>query len=61
VVPVDREYDIILTHGGYVGRNHYQLGKACCNAMPAVSRAGPWSSPPTIATPNPSAGRNTRP
>jgi lactate racemase len=39
-VPVDREYDIILTHGGYVGRNHYQTAKAACGAIPVVKKGG---------------------
>lgn len=39
-VPVEREYDIILTHGGYVGRNHYQAVKAAHNALPAIRRGG---------------------
>ncbi len=39
-VPVDREYDVVLTHGGYVGINHYQNAKAACNALPAVRRGG---------------------
>jgi nickel-dependent lactate racemase len=39
-VPVDREYDIILTHGGYVGRNHYQAVKAAHNALPAIRKGG---------------------
>ena len=40
VVPVDREYDVVLTHGGYVGINHYQNAKAACNALPAVRQGG---------------------
>jgi nickel-dependent lactate racemase len=39
-VPIDREYDIVLTHGGYVGINHYQNAKAACNALPAVRAGG---------------------
>ena len=39
-VPVDREHDVVLTHGGYVGINHYQNAKAACNALPAVKRGG---------------------
>ncbi|HTP53141.1 MAG TPA: nickel-dependent lactate racemase [Anaeromyxobacteraceae bacterium] len=39
-VPIDHEYDIVLTHGGYVGINHYQNAKACCNALPAVRTGG---------------------
>ena len=38
--PVDQEYDIVLTHGGYVGRNHYQTAKAACGALPAVKKGG---------------------
>jgi nickel-dependent lactate racemase len=39
-VPVDHEYDVVLTHGGYVGINHYQNAKAACNALPAVRPGG---------------------
>jgi nickel-dependent lactate racemase len=39
-IPLDKEYDIILTHGGYVGRNHYQTAKAGCAALPAVKTGG---------------------
>ncbi len=39
-VPVDQEFDIVLTHGGYVGRNHYQTAKAACGAVPAVKKGG---------------------
>jgi hypothetical protein len=39
-VPVDQEYDIVLTHGGYVGRNHYQTAKAACGAIPAMKEGG---------------------
>ncbi len=39
-VPVDREHDIVLTHGGYVGINHYQNAKAAVNALPVVRDGG---------------------
>jgi lactate racemase len=39
-VLLDHEYDIVLTHGGYVGRNHYQAVKAAHNALPAVRKGG---------------------
>ncbi len=39
-VPVEREYDIVITHGGYVGRNHYQAVKAAHNALPAIRKGG---------------------
>jgi nickel-dependent lactate racemase len=39
-VPVAEPHDILLTHGGYVGINHYQNAKAACNALPAVRQGG---------------------
>jgi lactate racemase len=39
-IPLDQEYDIVLTHAGYVGRNHYQTAKAACGAVPAVKQGG---------------------
>ena len=39
-IPVENEFDIVLTHGGYVGRNHYQLAKAAVGAIPAVKKGG---------------------
>ncbi len=39
-IPIDRENDIVLTHGGYAGRNHYQTAKAACAALPAVKDGG---------------------
>jgi len=37
---VDEEFDVVLTHGGYVGRNHYQTVKAAYNALPVVKKTG---------------------
>ena len=39
-VPVDEPFDVILTHAGYVGRNHYQAVKAAVSAIPAVRENG---------------------
>lgn len=39
-IPVSEEFDIVLTHGGYVGRNHYQMAKAAVGALPAVKKEG---------------------
>lgn len=39
-IPLDREFDIVLTHGGYVGINHYQNAKAAVNALPVVKDGG---------------------
>ena len=39
-IPVDDEYDVVLTHGGYVGINHYQIAKAAVNALPVLRPGG---------------------
>ncbi len=39
-IPVAEEFDIVITHGGYVGRNHYQVAKAAVGALPAVKARG---------------------
>jgi hypothetical protein len=39
-VPADREHDIVLTHAGYVGINHYQAAKAAVNALPVLKEGG---------------------
>ncbi len=39
-VPLERLFDILLTHGGYVGRDHYQTAKAGVGALPAVKEDG---------------------
>ena len=39
-LPVATPYDIVVSHGGYVGRNHYQLAKAAVGALPAVKNDG---------------------
>ena len=39
-IPLSQEFDIVLTHGGYAGRNHYQAAKAGCGALPAVKKKG---------------------
>ena len=39
-VPVSEPFDIILTHAGYVGRDHYQSVKSAVCAMPAVKENG---------------------
>jgi len=40
MIPIARPYDVVVTHAGYVGRNHYQAVKAAVNAMPAVKDNG---------------------
>jgi len=40
MIPIEQPFDIVITHAGYVGRNHYQAVKAAVNAMPAVKEKG---------------------
>jgi nickel-dependent lactate racemase len=39
-IKVDKEYDVVITHGGYVGINHYQGVKAGLAALPAIRKGG---------------------
>ena len=39
-IPIDDPYDIVLTHAGYVGRDHYQSVKSAVGAIPAVRDNG---------------------
>ncbi len=39
-IALHRQFDIVLTHGGYVGRDHYQTAKAGVGALPAVVEGG---------------------
>src|SRR4030043_1244701 len=39
-IPLREEFDIVLTHSGYVGRDHYQTAKAGVGAIPAVKDGG---------------------
>lgn len=39
-IPIEEEFDIVLTHSGYVGRDHYQTAKAGVGALPAVKQGG---------------------
>ena len=39
-IPLSHRYDIVITHGGYVGINHYQTAKTGCSALPALKPRG---------------------
>jgi len=39
-IPLDKEYDIVITHAGFVGVNHYQAAKAAVAAIPALKKNG---------------------
>lgn len=36
IIPIEHEYDLVLTHAGFVGINHYQAAKAGVAAIPAL-------------------------
>jgi len=40
VVNIEKEYDIVLTHGGEGAVNHYQAIKAAWGALPALKKGG---------------------
>jgi len=40
LVKIDKEYDIVLTHGGKGAINHYQAVKGAWGAMPALKKDG---------------------
>ena len=39
-IPIQKEYDIVITHGGFVGINHYQTAKAAVVSIPVVKKDG---------------------
>jgi len=39
-IPIAREYDLVVTHAGFVGINHYQAAKAAVEAAKAVRPGG---------------------
>ena len=39
-IPLDKEYDIVVTHAGFVGINQYQTAKAAIVAIPALKPNG---------------------
>ena len=40
-IPVKKQYDLVVTHAGFVGINHYQAAKAAVVALPALSQRSP--------------------
>ncbi len=39
-IPLDKEYDVVITHAGFVGINQYQTAKAAVVAIPALKPNG---------------------
>jgi len=40
MIPIENEFDIVITHAGYVGINHYQAAKAAVGVIPALKTGG---------------------
>jgi len=40
-IPIEKQYDLVVTHAGFVGVNHYQAAKAAVVALPALSQSSP--------------------
>jgi len=39
-IPIEKPYDLVVTHGGFVAQNHYQAAKAGVAALGALPRFG---------------------
>lgn len=39
-IPIAGEYDLVVTHAGFVGINHYQAAKAGVESIPALKKGG---------------------
>jgi len=57
-IPVKEKYDLILTHAGYVGVNHYQAAKAAVAAAPLIQDRGICLLTAYHTDPDPIGGSN---
>jgi len=57
-IPAERKYDLILTHAGYVGVNHYQAAKAAVAAAPIFNKNGICILAAYHSDPDPIGGKN---
>ena len=39
-IPVDKKYDLVISHAGYVGVNHYQAAKGALTCLPLLEEDG---------------------
>jgi nickel-dependent lactate racemase len=52
-IPVIKKYDLVITHGGYVGVNHYQLAKAAVIASYIIKEGGLCILAASMSDPDP--------
>jgi len=57
-IAVDKKYDLGITHGGYVGVNHYQLAKAAVIASYIIKEEGFCILAASISDPDPIGSAN---
>ncbi len=57
-IPTQEKYDLILTHTGYVGVNHYQAAKAAVAAAPLIQSKGICLLAAYHTDPDPIGGSN---
>ncbi|NIM90859.1 MAG: nickel-dependent lactate racemase [Candidatus Aminicenantes bacterium] len=57
-IPAQKKYDLVLTHTGYVGVNHYQAAKAAVVAAPLIKSQGICLLAAHHTDPDPIGGSN---
>lgn len=57
-IPFKKKYDLVLTHAGFVGVNHYQAAKAAVAAAPLIKKEGLCVLAAHHTDPDPIGGEN---
>lgn len=57
-IPAVKKYDLVITHGGYVGVNHYQLAKAAVIASYIIKEEGFCILAASMSDPDPIGSSN---
>lgn len=57
-IPVKKEYDLVLSHAGFVGVNHYQAAKGALTCIPLIKKDGICVLAAQHTDPDPIGGAN---
>ena len=57
-IPVNKKYDLVITHGGFVGVNHYQSAKAAVIASYIIREGGICILAASLSDPDPIGSEN---
>ncbi|MFB0518601.1 MAG: lactate racemase domain-containing protein, partial [Acidobacteriota bacterium] len=57
-IPVNKKYDLVITHGGFVGVNHYQSAKAAVIASYIIQQGGMCILAASLSEPDPIGSEN---